>query len=356
MSNVWGKKISLSIFGESHGECIGIVMNGIKAGFKVDMEYIKRNMLRRLAGMNNLSTQRKEEDKIEILSGIFNGMTTGAPICMIIRNNDVKSKDYDKLKYIMRPSHSDFSANVKYGGFNDYRGGGHFSGRLTAPLVFAGAIAKQILEQQNIFIGSHIKQVGNVFDSNFDFVNLSKECFDMLLKKELPMINSSKVDKVKEEILLAKQEGDSVGGIIECGIIGVNAGIGEPFFNSIESTIAQLAFSIPAVKGIEFGMGFGFSDKRGSQCKDEYYIENGRVKAYENNNGGILGGITNGMPIIFRTVIKPTPSISKEQRTVNIDAMENTVLNLCGRHDPCIVQRAVVVVECIGALSVLELL
>lgn len=356
MSGVWGKKINLSIFGESHGNGIGIVINGIEAGLKIDLEQIHKEMERRAPGRNNLSTPRKEEDKSEILSGVFNGLTIGTPICMVIKNSNTISKDYSKHKSIMRPGHSDYPGSVKFNKYNDFRGGGHFSGRITAPIVFAGAIAKQILEQKNIFIGSHIKQVGNILDKSFNPMDLDNQLFSELINKELPLIDSSKIKDVKNEILIAKEQGDSVGGIVECGIIGIKAGIGNPFFDSLESTIAHLAFSVPAVKGIEFGIGFQFANIKGSVANDEYYVKNGDVKTYTNNNGGILGGITNGMPVIFRVVIKPTSSISKKQRTFNIDTMENTTVNVTGRHDPCIVQRALVVIEAISALSILELL
>lgn len=356
MSGVWGNNIHLSIFGESHGDGIGIVIDGLKPGFLIDMHKIERDMKRRAPGKDKLSTQRKEDDKPEILSGIFNGKTTGAPITMVIKNSDTRSKDYSKIKYLMRPGHGDFPGNIKYKGFNDYRGGGHFSGRITAPIVFAGALAKQILEEKDIFIGSHIKQVGKIKDKSFDFINLNKEIFEALLAKELPVIEDEKIKKIKDQILDVQREGDSIGGIVECGIVGVNPGIGEPFFDSLESTIAQLAFSIPAVKGIEFGIGFEFSNIKGSEANDEYYLENGMVKTYTNNNGGITGGITNGMPVVFRVVIKPTPSIAKEQRTININTLENDTLKINGRHDPCIVQRVLVVIEAITAIAVLELM
>ena len=354
MSGVWGRKINLSIFGESHGNAIGVVINGIEPGIKIDMEKIETEMERRAPGRNKLSTSRKESDKVEILSGIFEGLTTGTPISMMIKNSDVKSKDYSQLKDIMRPGHGDFSGKIKYKGFNDYRGGGHFSGRITAPLVFAGAIAKQILNGKGIKVGAHIKQIGNVKDEYFDLVNINKDKLDELLGKEMPVINKDKITPMKEEILKAREEGDSIGGIIECAALGLEAGLGNPFFDSLESTIAHLAFSVPAVKGIEFGVGFNFANMKGSEANDEYYIENNEIKTYTNNNGGITGGISNGMPVIFRTVIKPTPSISKEQRTININNMENTILVVNGRHDPCIVQRAVVVMESIAAISILE--
>lgn len=356
MSGVWGNKIKLSIFGESHGEGIGIVVDGIEPGISINMENIEKDMKRRAPGRNNLSTQRKEKDKPEVLSGIFNGFSTGAPISMIIRNNDNKSLDYSKIKDVIRPGHADFPGYVRYKGFNDYRGGGHFSGRITAPLVFAGALAKEILKEKGIFVGSHIKQVGKVKDSSFDSLNLNKDDLENLLKKELPLIDDSKIEKVKEEIISHKIDGDSIGGIVECGVVGLKAGIGNPFFDSLESTISHLAFSVPAVKGIEFGKGFDFANMKGSEANDEYYLEEGNIKTYSNNNGGITGGISNGMPLIFRVVIKPTPSILKEQRTVNINKMENEILSVKGRHDPCIVQRVLVVIEAIAALSILELI
>ena len=356
MSGNFGKKINLSIFGESHGKAIGIVINGIEPGIKIDLDKIEQDMARRAPGKNSLSTQRKEGDSFEILSGFFEGYTTGTPLSIIIRNNDTKSKDYSKIKDLARPSHGDFSGFVKYNGFNDYRGGGHFSGRITAPLVFAGALAKQILEAKGIYVGAHIQRVGKVTDNEFDKVNLNKDVLESVLNKELPLLNEEKIDDIKQEILSARQNGDSVGGAIECGIVGINPGVGSPFFESLESVIAHLAFSVPAVKGIEFGLGFDFAKENGSRVNDEYHIESGKVKTYTNNNGGIVGGITNGMPVIFKVAIKPTPSISKEQRTINVRTMEEEILKVEGRHDPCIVQRAVVVIEAIAAIAVLELL
>ncbi|MGL5576419.1 MAG: chorismate synthase [Sarcina sp.] len=356
MSGTWGNNIELSIFGESHGKAIGMVINGIKPGTSIDMEKVEKEMQRRAPGRDKLSTPRKEADKPVILSGIFEGKATGSPITMMIENSDTRSRDYSKTKDLMRPGHADYSGFVRYSGFNDYRGGGHFSGRITAPIVFAGAIAKQILEEQGIRVGSHIKAVENVEDNSFDFVNLNEETLNSLLEKELPVLNDEKIEEIKETIMTAKREIDSVGGVIETGIIGLKAGVGSPFFDSLESKIASLAFSIPAVKGIEFGLGFDIAKSRGSVANDEYYIEEGKIKAHSNNNGGIIGGISNGMPVIHRVAIKPTASISREQRTVNIDTMQNEIIKIEGRHDPCIVQRAVVVIEAISAIAVLELL
>lgn len=354
MSGTWGNKIELSIFGESHGTAIGIVINGIEPGFEINMDEISVDMERRAPGRNKMSTQRKEGDKPKILSGIFEGKTTGAPISMIIENSDTRSKDYSKTKDLMRPGHADYTGYARYKGFNDYRGGGHFSGRITAPLVFAGALAKQILKQKGIKIGAHIGSVGKVKDYSFDRVNLSEDTLNDLLEKELPLLDNSKIEEVKSEIEKARNNGDSVGGTIETAIIGLQAGVGSPFFDSLESRIASLAFSVPAVKGIEFGLGFDMAEIHGSESNDEYYIEEGKIKAYSNNNGGVTGGISNGMPVVYKVAIKPTPSISIEQRTVNIKTLKNEKLVIEGRHDPCIVQRAVVVIEAIGAIAILD--
>ncbi|OON99513.1 MAG: chorismate synthase [Epulopiscium sp. Nele67-Bin004] len=255
----------------------------------------------------------------------------------------------------MRPAHADYPASVRYDGFNDYRGGGHFSGRITAPLVFAGALAKQVLGTYGIKIGAHISQVENICDAKFDPINVDNDMFEQLLKKELPLIDDTKTEHIKQAILSAKSEGDSVGGKIECAIVGLKAGVGNPFFDSLESTISHFAFSVPAVKGITFGAGDQFATMRGSVANDEYCLVDGKILTTTNNNGGITGGISNGMPVLFEVIIKPTPSISKEQKTVDISTNTNTTLKVEGRHDPCIVQRAVVVIEAIAALSVLKL-
>lgn len=356
MSGVWGNKVKVSIFGESHGTAIGITISGLPAGFEIDMDEVSLEMARRAPGKSAISTARKEDDKPEILSGIFEGKTTGAPLCGIIRNADTRSKDYAKTKDLMRPGHADFTGHVRYDGFNDYRGGGHFSGRITAPLVFAGAICKQILESKGIFIGAHINSVGNINDERYNNINLEKEKLVALKYKEMPLLNEALEDKIRASILEAKTNGDSIGGTIECGVVGIGAGIGNPFFDSVESTLAHLMFSIPAVKGIEFGGGFEMATKKGSECNDEYYYENDVVRTKSNNNGGILGGITNGMPLIFKVAIKPTASILKKQNTIDINTKENTKLQIHGRHDPCIVQRAVPVVESVTAIGLLDLI
>lgn len=356
MSGMWGSKIKLSIFGESHGNAIGITIDGLPAGFSIDMDKIMMEMARRAPGKSSLSTPRKESDIPEILSGYFEGKTTGTPLCAIIRNSNTKSKDYSKLKDVMRPGHADYTGAVRYKGFNDYRGGGHFSGRITAPLVFAGAICKQILEVKGIIVSAHINSIGKIKDCSFLESDISDELLNSFKEKELPLINTKLEDEMRQEILSARSSGDSIGGTIECAILGVSPGIGDPFFDSVESTLAHLMFSVPAVKGIEFGKGFDISKMRGSEANDEYYLENGNIKTKTNNNGGILGGITNGMPIIFNVAIKPTASIFKEQKAVNIITMEETTLCIEGRHDPCIVQRSLPVIEAVAAIGITELM
>ncbi|MBM6689847.1 chorismate synthase [Fusobacterium mortiferum] len=350
----WGHSLRLSIFGESHGKAIGINIDGLASGIELDFESIEKNMERRAPGRNKFSTQRKESDSFEILSGIYEGKTTGAPLCAIIRNEDKKSKDYSKLKEVMRPNHSDYPAFIKYRGNNDVRGGGHFSGRITAPIVFAGSIAKTILAKKGIYVGASIKSIKNIEVESLKMEELTLDAFDKLAYKEMAILSDKKILEVKEEIEKARINQDSVGGTIECFAIGVPAGLGEPFFDSLESSISHLAFSIPAVKGIEFGKGFDITRYYGSEIKDEYYYEGEKIKTKRNNNGGILGGLSTGMPISFRVAIKPTPSISKIQNTVNIKTKENCELVIEGRHDPCIVPRAVVVIESVMAIALLD--
>ncbi|WP_196000117.1 chorismate synthase [Clostridium sp. 1001271B_151109_B4] len=355
MSGMWGNNIKISIFGESHGNAIGINIDGLPSGFEIDIDKIMIEMARRAPGKSPLSTPRKEGDIPEILSGYFEGKTTGTPLCAIIRNSNTKSKDYSKLKDVMRPGHADYTGAIRYDGFNDYRGGGHFSGRITAPLVFAGAICKQILESKGIVIAAHVNSIGSVKDESFLETDINDELLNSFKDKELPLINANLENVMREEVMNARKDGDSIGGTIECAILGVNPGVGNPFFDSVESTLAHLMFSVPAVKGIEFGRGFDISKMRGSEANDEYYLDGENIKTRTNNNGGILGGITNGMPIVFNVAIKPTASIFKEQKTVNIETMEETTLKIEGRHDPCIVQRALPVIEAVAAIGVLEL-
>lgn len=356
MSGIWGNSIKYSIFGESHGKAIGITIDGLPAGTTLDLGFIESEMLRRAPGRNEFSTKRKESDSFEILSGFFNNHTTGTPLCTLIYNNEIHSQDYDKLKETMRPGHADFTGYIKYSGFNDYRGGGHFSGRLTAPIVFAGAVAKQILLQKNIVIGSHIYRIGDVCDSPFDKVNINYDIINELKNMDFPVIQHEKGIEMKKSITEAQKELDSLGGIVEAAVLNLPAGIGSPFFDSVESAISHIVFSIPAVKGIEFGTGFDIAGMKGSEANDEFYIQDGTVKTYTNNNGGILGGITNGMPLIFKAAFKPTPSIAKNQRTIDILNKTNTNIEIAGRHDPCIVPRAVPVIEAAAAMAVLDLI
>lgn len=355
MSGVWGKNIKLSIFGESHGKGVGVVIDGLPPGLELNIDYINNEMERRAPGRNKISTPRAEGDNFEIISGYFNNKTTGTPLCSIIWNTNTKSKDYEAIKNIMRPGHGDYPGAIKYKGFNDYRGGGHFSGRLTAPLVFAGAIAKQILENHGILIGAHIKSIGSIKDKDFKHTSIEGNMLKKLNKKELPVIDDIIGEKMKKLILQAREERNSVGGVVEAAAINVPGGIGSPFFDSVESRLSHMLFSIPGVKGIEFGAGFSISEMKGSEANDEYYIENGKVKTYSNNNGGIIGGITNGMPIIFRVALKPTPSIGKSQKSVNMETKENVKIEVEGRHDPCIVPRALPVVEACTAIVLLDL-
>jgi chorismate synthase len=356
MSGTWGRNIKYSIFGESHGRGIGIVIDGLPTGIELDLKAIKKEMSRRRPGQNPFSTPRQEKDQFEILSGYFQDRTTGTPLCAVIYNTNQQSKDYTVLKTVMRPGHADYTGYVKYKGFQDYRGGGHFSGRLTAPIVFAGAVAKQILTAKGITIGSHIAQIGNVYDSYFHDVEVCSESIEKLQHKDFPVINEAKGEAMKTLILQAKTEEDSIGGMIEAVILDLPIGLGEPFFDSVESTLSHLLFSIPAVKGVEFGAGFHISQMKGSQANDEFYVTDGKIKTSTNHNGGILGGITNGMPLIFRVALKPTPSIGKYQKTIDILKKENQEIQVKGRHDPCIVPRAVPVVEAMAAIGILDLL
>lgn len=356
MSGVWGDYLKLSIFGESHGKGIGIVVNGLAPGIELDLEFIRKELQRRAPGKSTLSTSRREEENFEILSGYFENKTTGAPLCFMIWNKDQHSTDYEELKDTPRPGHADYTAGCKYSGFNDYRGGGHFSGRLTASLVLAGAVAKQILAKKEIVVGSHILSIGEVGEEHFDPVTTSPEILQELREMDFPVLQKDKGAHMQERILGVKAEHDSIGGIVETAVVGLPVGIGSPFFDSVESKLAHLIFSIPAVKGIEFGAGFNISERRGSEANDQFVFREGLVKTLTNNNGGIQGGITNGMPLIFRTAFKPTPSIGKEQRTINVITQEEVTLKIKGRHDPCIVPRAVPVVEAVAALALLDLM
>lgn len=355
MKSTFGKNLTVSIFGESHGAAIGVVIDGLAAGIPLDLAYIRRQLdLRRATGA--ISTSRQEDDEFEIVSGFFDGYTTGTPLCLLIRNTSTKSGDYARTKDLMRPGHADYTAFVKYGGHQDYRGGGHFSGRITAPLVAAGAICRQILAGHGIVIGTHIAECGGVADVAMpvDEQSLSVALAG-LNEAQFPVLDAVRGEQMQQAVLAAKADGDSVGGILETAIIGMPVGIGEPFFNSIESTLAHLLFSVPAVKGVEFGAGFGFAGMRGSEANDPWRLIDGRMRTTSNNNGGINGGISNGMPITFRTVIKPTPSIYKEQQTVDVAAGVDAMLQIQGRHDPAIIHRARVVIDAAAAIGLCDL-
>ncbi len=352
MSNILGKNITVTLFGESHGAYVGACLDGFPSGIKIDFDYLEKQMNKRKA-IGKISTPRNEEDKVEFISGIKAGISEGSPITLLIKNNNVRKKDYEKLENIPRPSHADYVAHIKYGGYEDKSGGGHFSGRLTAPLVACGALAMQLLKEKGIKIGTHLKKVHGIEDR--DFVDIEKD-IDKVNEIDIAILEEDKKDKILKEIEIAKDNGDSVGGILETAIIGLEVGIGEPFFDTLEGLLAKAIFSIPSVKGIEFGGGFEMCDKYGSEVNDEFIIVDNKVKTKSNNSGGIQGGISNGMPIIIKTAIKPTPSISKIQNSVNLDKMEECELQIAGRHDPCIVHRARVVIDSIIALVLLDLL
>jgi len=356
MSSSLGNKFKISIFGESHGKAIGVLLDGLPPGIKLDMDFIKEELARRQPGKSILSTSRREKDEFEILSGYFQGRTTGSPLCAIIFNQDCQPQDYDKIKNLPRPGHADYTAFIKYNGFNDYRGGGHFSGRLTAPLVFAGAVAKHVLKLRNILIASHIKSIQDVCDKNFDNVNIDATLLDKLRNSDLPVLDESVGEKMKARILAAKNEMDSVGGIIETMIINLEPGLGSPFFDGVESRLAHALFSIPAAKGVELGDGFNITRLKGSQANDEFVLDGDKIVTSTNHNGGILGGITTGMPLVFRVAIKPTPSIGISQKTVDIEKKQETTITVKGRHDPCIVPRAIPAVEAASAVVILDLL
>ena len=353
MSSTYGEKLKLSIFGQSHGPAIGMTLDGIPAGLPVDFEELNAFMARRAPGQGSFATARKEADQPEFLSGLVDGFTCGAPLSAIIRNTNTRSGDYSNLKDCPRPGHADFPAQIKYKGFQDVAGGGHFSGRLTAPLCIAGGLCKQWLEARGIRIGAHISVIAGIADEPvyLDWVNPDLS----LIQKDFPVLNPDAGDKMLAEIAKAKAEGDSVGGIIECIATGLPAGLGEPMFGSVESKIAQIVYGVPAVKGLDFGSGFTGSYLRGSQNNDPYTVTDNEVKTVTNNAGGILGGITTGMPLVFQVAIKPTPSISRQQQSVSLERMEQQELSVQGRHDPCIVPRAVPVIEAAAAIAIFDI-
>ena len=356
MGATFGRNMRMTIFGESHGRGIGLVLDGLPPGTTLDEEFIKEEMARRAPGKNQMSTQRREKDTFIIESGVFEGKATGTPLCVLIPNSDQHSKDYSLLKDVMRPGHADFAGKVRYRGFNDYRGGGHFSGRLTAPLVFTGAVAKTVLAQKGIVVGAHVARIGKITDVLFHPLGETAERLQELRKFTLPVLDDGKAPLMEAEIMAAREQMDSVGGIVEVMAVGMPPGIGDPFFDSLESRLSHALFSVPAVKGIEFGAGFALAALKGSEANDPMTFENGRVQTTRNNNGGITGGITNGMPVLFRVAIKPTPSIGQPQQTVNVTEGKDTILEIKGRHDPCIVPRAIPVIEAVTAWTLLDML
>ena len=347
MGGIWGSRIKIAVFGESHGAAIGVTLSGLPPGITLDIEGIEREMARRAPGRSPLSTPRAESDKFEIVSGFFEGKTTGTPLCAIIRNGDARSADYQR--HVFRPGHADLPVYYKYNGFADHRGGGHSSGRLTAPLVFAGAIAKQILARRGIRIGARISGIAGIDDANAtpeQVIEVSGDAF--------PVIDKTAAARMTEAVLEAKERGDSVGGVIECAALGVPAGWGDPFFDSLESVISGMMFSIPAVKGVEFGDGFKLAGMTGSASNDQMRVEDGAVRFLSNRSGGINGGISNGQPLVFRVAVRATPTVGAEQTTVDISKMETVAAAFGGRHDPCIVPRAVPAAEAGLALCLLD--
>ena len=356
MSSYLGKNLHVSIFGQSHAQAIGVTVDGLPAGEQIDPEQLQQFLARRAPGRDATATPRKEADAPKILCGLLDGVTCGAPLAAVIENTNTRSKDYDKLKDVPRPGHADYTAQIRYGGYQDVRGGGHFSGRLTAPLCIAGGIAIQILKRRGIDIAAHIYSVGDAKDRPFDPIGETADTLETLRSASFPVLEQDAEQKMRDVIMAARSEGDSVGGIVECVVTGLPAGLGDPMFGGMESRLAAALFGIPAVKGVEFGAGFEVAAMRGSENNDPFTVENGRVTTTTNNAGGILGGITTGMPLVFRMAIKPTPSIAKEQNSVSLKGGAGEKLSVEGRHDPCIVPRAVPVAEAAAALVLLDVL
>ena len=355
MSSVFGNKLKVSIFGQSHSEAIGVVVDGLPAGFRPDLSLVSEFLARRSPVGKEGVTARREADRFEIVSGLFDGALCGAPLCALIRNTDARPGDYEQARRAPRPSHADFTAHVKYGGFEDYRGGGHFSGRLTAPLCFAGAIAAQILAERGVDVCARVKSVGNAYDKYIDPAAVDAAIFAAIRAGDLPTLGDG--SKIRKEIADAEAAADSVGGQVECFILGVPAGVGDPMFDGIESRLSAALFAVPAVKGVEFGDGFALTGLRGSEANDPWRIgEDGTVRAEKNSNGGVLGGISTGMPISFTAAFKPTPTIGQPQRTFDRETGENVTVAFGGRHDPCVVVRAVPCVESAAALALLDMM
>lgn len=356
MSSTLGNKLKISVFGQSHGEAVGVVVDGLPPGEEIGLGKLQAFLDRRAPGRNALSTPRKEKDEPRILSGLLEGRTCGAPLCAVLENGDTRSGDYSAMASLPRPSHADYPAYARYGGHNDPRGGGHFSGRLTATLCVAGGIALQVLERRGVFIGAHAQAIGSVRDRAFDPVGLTPRELRLPGERSLPVLEEEAGEAMRREILEAAAAKDSVGGIVECGILGLPAGMGDPMFDGIENRMAAALFGVPAVRGVEFGSGFAAAGMRGSQHNDPYVLRDGAIQTATNHHGGVIGGITTGMPVIFRVAFKPTPSIGMEQQTVDLKAMKEAPLRIQGRHDPCVALRAVPCVEAVAALVILDFL
>lgn len=357
MSSSIGSAVRISLFGESHGPAIGVVVDGLPAGEPISEEYIARQLARRAPGQDPTATRRKEPDICQIQSGLKDGCTTGAPLCALIQNQDTRSGDYGNIALCPRPSHADYAASLRYDGYNDVAGGGHFSGRLTAPLVVAGAISRQILLRRGVHVGGHVLQVGDAVDDAFDPVDLSPALLDQLSEIYFSTISPLAGERMRAVIEAARMDMDSVGGLVELAAVGLPAGVGSPMFGGIENVLAALLYGVPAVKGVSFGAGFGFAGLRGSQANDPLYMDDdGFVRTATNNCGGITGGISNGMPLLVTAALKPTPSIGIPQKTVNLQTGENTLLRIKGRHDPCIVPRALPALEAALAVGLLDLM
>ena len=354
MSSMFGEHLRLSLFGQSHGEAIGITIDGLPAGMRIDMDRLRRELARRAPGQSAMTTARQESDEPELLSGVLDGVTTGQPICAVIRNHGQHSKDYGSGVDLVRPGHADYTGHVRYFGFEDWRGGGSFSGRLTAPIVLAGALCGQWLEARGVTIACHIRQLGPLADDAFADLPEGTD-LSFLKGMPLPVLRPGLEKDMEREILAARSEGDSVGGVLECRADGLPAGLGAPFFDSAESVLSRLLFSVPGVKGVSFGDGEAFARERGSVMNDAFALRDGRVVTETNHSGGINGGITNGMPVVFSCVVRPTPSIAREQRTVSLRNMTEETLAIRGRHDPCILPRAVPVIEAMTAIGLMEL-
>ena len=357
MSSSWGERIRVSIFGGSHTRAIGATVEGLPPGETIDWDLVLEQMARRAPGQGPTATPRREADTPQVLCGLLEGVTTGAPLTAVIENTSQRSRDYDQLKVRPRPGHADYAAQVKFGGYQDVRGGGHFSGRLTAPLVFAGAVCRQLLERRGVLVGSHVAQIGAVKEAPFDGVAIDPGELTALSRATFPVRDPAAKAAMEAVIAEAKAAGDSVGGVVECAVLGLPAGLGEPIFDGVENLLSSIVYGIPAVKGVAFGSGFAAAAALGSQNNDPFYYDGeGRVRTRTNHAGGILGGITTGMPVVFRAAFKPTPSIAREQDTVNLVTGENVKLSVGGRHDPCIVPRGAPAVEAAACIACCELL